>query len=54
MARPAKKQPKKQAKAEEVKKPVKNDLIKKLSEVEAMSDDDKQAFRQNGGTTIQG
>ena len=51
MAKPAKKAAKKAAAKPEAEA---NPLIKKLSEVEAMSDEEKQAFRQSGGTTIQG
>ena len=44
---------KKKSPAKAASKPaIKNDLIKTVSEVEALSDKDKEAFRRAGGTTI--
>lgn len=43
---------KKQAKDTELKTASKNDLIKTISEVEALSEKEKNEFRQAGGTTI--
>lgn len=49
MAKAAKKAAKKVASE----KPAADPLIKTLSEVQKMTDEEKQAFREAGGTTIQ-
>ena len=50
MAKPTKKVAKKTAE----KKPAAESLVKTISEVQAMSEKDQQAFRHSGGTTIEG
>ena len=47
------KQAKKAAKKTAEEKPAADSLIKTVSEVAAMDDKEKQAFREAGGTTVQ-